>query len=106
MIRRVRRGIEFNEETFAFETIKRVGIKGDFLNDPHTLNHFKKELWDTRNRLFQRMKFDKWKESGATPVVDLAHKRVEEILSQKPHPFPDADQLSQMAKIVTEFDRK
>jgi trimethylamine:corrinoid methyltransferase-like protein len=64
------------------------------------------ELWDTRNRLFQRDKFDKWKGSGASEVVDLAHRRAEEVLSQKPRPFPEPDQLSQMAKIVAEYDRK
>jgi trimethylamine--corrinoid protein Co-methyltransferase len=106
MIRRVRHGIELNEETIAFETIKKVGIKGEFLTNPHTLAHYKKELWDTRGRLFQRMKFDKWKAQGATQVADLAHKRVEEILSQTPHPLPGTDQLSQMSKIVIEFDRK
>jgi trimethylamine--corrinoid protein Co-methyltransferase len=106
MLSRMKRGIEVNEDSLAIDVIKRVGIKGEFLTDPHTLSHFRNELWDTRNRLFQRDKFDKWKGSGASEVVDLAHRRAEEVLSQKPRSFPEPDQLSQMAKIVAEYDRK
>jgi trimethylamine--corrinoid protein Co-methyltransferase len=106
MLRRIRRGIEVNEDTLAIDAIKRVGAKGEFLSDPHTLSHFRQELWDTRNPLFQRDKFDKWKDAGAREVVDLAHRRVEEVLSPKPRPFPEPDQLSHMAKIVEEFDHK
>jgi trimethylamine--corrinoid protein Co-methyltransferase len=106
MLSRVRRGIEVNEDSLAIEAIKRVGIKGEFLTDPHTLSHFRNELWDTRSRLFQRDKFDKWKDSGAWDVVDLAHRRVDELLSRESQPFPGTNQLSQMAKIVAEFDRK
>jgi trimethylamine--corrinoid protein Co-methyltransferase len=105
MLRRIKRGIEVNEDNLAIDAIKRVGIKGEFLTDPHTLSHFRNELWNTRNRLFQRDKFDKWKESGALEVVDLAHRRVEEILSQEPQPIPEQDQLSHMAKRLAEYDR-
>ncbi len=43
ILKRVRRGIEVDESTIAFEAIKRVGIKGIFLTDPHTLDHFRGE---------------------------------------------------------------
>ncbi len=106
MLRRVRRGIEVNEESIAVDVIKRVGIKGEFLTDPHTASHFKQELWDTRGRLFQRDKADKWKASGAPEAAGRAHERVEEILSKPPRAMPGPDQLSEMAKIVAEFERK
>ena len=32
MLRRVRRGIEVNEDTIAIDAIKRVGVKGEFFN--------------------------------------------------------------------------
>jgi trimethylamine--corrinoid protein Co-methyltransferase len=106
MLRRVIRGIEVNEETIAVEVTKRVGIKGEFLTDPHTLSHFKTELWDTRGRLFQREKADKWQASGAPDVADKAHERVREILSQTPKPIPGPDQLAEMEKIVADFEKK
>ncbi len=106
MLSRIKRGIEVNEDSLAIDAIKRVGIKGEFLTDPHTLSHFRNELWDTGGRLFQRDKFDKWKDSGAFEVVDLAHRRVDNVLSQSLQPFPKPEQLSQMAKIVAEYDGK
>jgi len=106
LIRRVIRGIEVNEESIAVDVIKRVGIKGEFLTDPHTIEHFKHELWDTRGRLFQRDKADKWKASGALEAADRAHKTVEEILSKPPREIPGPDQLSKMAKIVADFERE
>ena len=106
MLRRVRRGIEVNEDTIAIDAIKRVGVKGEYLTDPHTLSHFKNELWDTRNRLFQRKKYDKWRTSGEIEVMDAAHKRIAEILSEEPQPILSTDQLFRMGKLVAEFDRR
>lgn len=105
ILKRVRRGIEVDESTIAFEAIKRVGIKGVFLTDPHTLDHFRGELWDTGGALFQRDKFDKWSASGSPEISELAHNRVKKILSEKPGPVPGKDQIEDMKKIVTEFDR-
>jgi trimethylamine:corrinoid methyltransferase-like protein len=56
--------------------------------------------------LFQRDKADKWKASGASEAAGRAHERVEEILSKPPRAMPGPDQLSEMAKIVAEFERK
>jgi trimethylamine--corrinoid protein Co-methyltransferase len=104
IVRRVKRGIEVNENTIALEAVKRVGIKGEFLTDQHTLDNFRKELRDTRNRLFQRMKFDKWKTSGAPDVAAAAHEFVKKALSRSSEPVLDGDRISRMARIVSDFD--
>jgi trimethylamine--corrinoid protein Co-methyltransferase len=105
ILRRVRRGIEVNENSIAYDVIKRVGIKGEFLTDPHTLDNFRKELWDTGRTLFQRDKFDKWEASGSPAVTKLAHNRVEKILSADPRPLPEPSSIEKMKKIVAEFDQ-
>ena len=63
-------------------------------------------MWDTRNRLFQRKKYDKWRTSGEIEVMDAAHKRIAEILSEEPQPILSTDQLFRMGKLVAEFDRR
>lgn len=38
-------GIVVNDETLAIDVIKRVGIGGNYLNDMHTVKHFRNEFW-------------------------------------------------------------
>lgn len=42
-VRRSLRPIEVNDETLALDAIRRVGPGGNFLEDPHTLSHFRSE---------------------------------------------------------------
>ena len=44
-IRRISRGFEVNTETLATDIVKSVGPAGNFLAEPHTVEHFRKELW-------------------------------------------------------------
>jgi trimethylamine--corrinoid protein Co-methyltransferase len=55
-------GIPVTEETLALDVIHRVGPGGHYLQDPHTMQHFKQIKY---SELFERMMFDKWQSSGA-----------------------------------------
>ena len=44
-VKRLLRGIEVTEDTLALDTIEEVGPGGDFISLPHTVEHFRQELW-------------------------------------------------------------
>jgi trimethylamine--corrinoid protein Co-methyltransferase len=104
MIRRMMHGVDVSENTISFETINRVGIKGEYLSDYHTARHFREELWDTGKSILQRDKVDKWKASGSKKVETRAHERVERILEDSPPPRVDQTGLLKIQKLMAAFD--
>ncbi len=106
MIRRMIRGIDVNADTIAFEIINRVGIKGEFLTDYHTAQHFREELWDTGKSILQRDKVDKWKASGSKSIEERAHKRVEHILADSPIPGIDKSGQARIQELIAAFDTR
>lgn len=45
--KRLLAGMEVDDDTLAVATIEDVGPGGDFLTVPHTVEHFRRELWST-----------------------------------------------------------
>jgi trimethylamine--corrinoid protein Co-methyltransferase len=103
MFRRMMQGITVDAESIALEVIDRVGIKGEFLSDPHTARNFRAELWDTGETIFQRDKVDKWKATGARVVGDIAREKAESILEKSPRTYVDRNVQKRMKKLVTAF---
>ncbi len=79
MTRRVKKGIEVNDETIAKDMIINVGPKGNFLNNPHTFKNFKKHLWFPT--LIERMPYDRWVTEGELSMQDRAKNKIEKIFS-------------------------
>lgn len=77
--RRVRRGIEVNEDTLAIETIEDVGIGGNFLAEDHTFEHFREELW--MPELSDHNTYDGWKKDGGTSMRQRIVNKIDKILS-------------------------
>jgi trimethylamine---corrinoid protein Co-methyltransferase len=87
MIKHVLRGVTVDEDTLAVDVIRETGFGGSFLSADHTLRHFRKELYFPS--LFQRQTIDQWLAEGAKTAYEVAHDRVEEILSKAgPVPLP------------------
>ncbi|RLE07602.1 hypothetical protein DRZ78_02705 [Candidatus Aerophobetes bacterium] len=102
-LRRIMRGFNINKETLAFEVIKRVNIGGHFLEDEHTLKHFRKELWSPE--LFDRDSWEIWKQKGGDTILEGAIKKKEMILREhKVRPL-DQDIANQIDEIVKEADK-
>jgi trimethylamine--corrinoid protein Co-methyltransferase len=80
MIKRFLAGIQVSDETLALDVIQELGPSGNYLTHDHTAQWFRKELFFPV--LFRRQSIDTWVESGARPVVDLAHERVEALLAK------------------------
>ena len=96
MTKRFVEGISVTRETIARQIIEDVGPRGHFLVQQHTMNHFKKELWNAR--LLNRQTIDAWKDAGKPSMEDRVKEEVRMIAeTHKPKPLSD--------KILSELDR-
>lgn len=80
MALRAVRGIEVNEETLAFEAIRKAGPGGNFMTDPGTVKHMRLEHYIPK--LANRDEQDKWLKSGAPNLRRKSSDFIREILSQ------------------------
>jgi trimethylamine--corrinoid protein Co-methyltransferase len=72
--RRLARGMAVNEKTLAVDVINRVGPRGHFITDPHTLEFLKAgELMDTE--LFERTRRDMWLSAGGKTIEQKAREK-------------------------------
>jgi len=93
MAKRVIHGIEVSEETLAVDTIEKVGPGGHFLDQEHTLHHFRREFFFPC--LFDRGGIENWRDAGSPRVEEAARARVRQILAaQPPQAVPPAIQQS------------
>jgi len=84
------RKIEFSADTFGLEVIAETGPGGSFIDQPHTADHFRRELWFPR--LLDRRYFQAWMEDGAVSMEARCRCRTEEILALPP-PAPLAPEI-------------
>lgn len=77
---RVLRGIEVTDETLSYAEIERaVAGQGHFLNEPQTLQLMQTEY--LYPQVADRRTAGAWEEGGRQTIYQLAHERVNEILS-------------------------
>jgi len=94
---RYQRGISVDEESLALDVIKSVGISGDFLTSPHTLQHFREVL--SRAQLANRRRRADWEAKGARTLEELAQEKVAAILATEPKSYLDAHQEAELRRI-------
>jgi trimethylamine--corrinoid protein Co-methyltransferase len=99
MARRFIRGIDVSAQTLAREVIAQVGPGGHFLQEDHTYDNFRHELWQPA--LLTRQSYDDWKSAGATSMAQRVQgKTIELTESHEVDPLPNnilnaLDQLKQ-----------
>ncbi len=82
------RGIEVNRDTLAREVIAAVGPGGHFLQQQHTFDHFRKELW--RPQLLTRQHYTNWEKDGAKDMYQRIQEKLKDIIeNHKVPPLPD-----------------
>ena len=86
MVMRAVKGIEVNDETLAFDVIKKAGPGGHFVSRRHTRTHMRREHYEPTlsNREFR----EKWEEQGGKDISQKAKERVEEILDKPGYSLP------------------
>ena len=94
---RFRRGFPVDEEGLALDTIREAGRSGDFLNSPHTLEHFRRVL--SRAQLAVRGRRGDWETRGSHAFEESAEQRVRNILSKEPKRYLNAHQQAELKRI-------
>jgi trimethylamine--corrinoid protein Co-methyltransferase len=89
MIMRAVDGIKVNDETLAFDLIKKAGPGGHFISSRHTRRHMRSELY--KPLLSDRENRDRWKEDGAKDIRQRAAEKVRDILTKPPQSIVPED---------------
>ena len=103
--KRMLEGITVTDEKISADLIMKVGPGGSFLAEPHTLQHFKEELWDAK--LAHRFSsHEEWEKKGALTIRQKAHEVVKNLLeSHTPEPLDKAVE-KEIWDIVKRADEK
>ncbi len=81
MLKRLKRGLTFNEEELALEVVAQVKPGGSFMMSPHTAKRMKSEALLTR--LADREAREVWEKKGSMDAQARAMARVREILKRE-----------------------
>jgi trimethylamine--corrinoid protein Co-methyltransferase len=92
MVMRAVEGIEVNEDTLAFDLLKKIGPGGHFVSSRHTRKFMRKEQFAPS--ICDRSQRKEWAEAGMDDTRERARKKVEEILG-RPENSPLPDELRQ-----------
>jgi trimethylamine--corrinoid protein Co-methyltransferase len=92
-----RRGIAVDEETLASDVIEQVGPGGSFLEELHTLRHFRAELRDSR--LANRLTAPAWTAAGSKDVLARAREMARDILAAPEERFLTDEQTRELRVI-------
>ena len=93
MVKRFLGGIEVSKETLAREVISTVGPGGHFLQQEHTVKHFRRELW--RPTVFTRQSYEIWRQDGAKDTAQRIQEKLEHITDT--HTVPDLPEKTRSA---------
>jgi trimethylamine--corrinoid protein Co-methyltransferase len=89
MVKRFLQGMDVNAETLALSVIEKVGPGGNYLQEDHTVKHFRKEVWAPR--LLTRQRYEVWRQSDNRDITQRMRNKIREIdESHKVAPLPDA----------------
>ncbi|MGQ9599104.1 MAG: trimethylamine methyltransferase family protein [Anaerolineae bacterium] len=103
MTRHLLKPIQINEETLALDLIDKVGPGGNFLEEPHTLRHFR-EVW--YHDLIDRKNHDGWLADGGLSMGERLNRHVKQILNTyQPSPVP-FDQAQAIRTMVREVEQR
>ena len=80
MAKRIVTGITVNDETLAVEVTRRTAETGTYLDDEHTLKHFRDEL--SVPSLFHRLDPHAWHEVGSKTMSERIRDKIMDLLGK------------------------
>lgn len=105
-LKRIDRGVEFDEDSLAWEVIEEVGPQDTFLTTDHTVEHFRDEFY--QSRIPNRQSYAQWKATGEKTMLHAANEAWKKILAEAPEskldPAVEKDMLKFMEKIGQKVD--
>lgn len=103
MLRNVSRGIPVNDYNLAVDTINKVGPRGHFLMEEHTLANMSLQ---SDSKIFNRGRREDWEAEGSPSVNTKANEIADEILANhKPMPLTEGA-TEKMDDIIEEAKKR
>ena len=93
-------GIPVTEETLALDVIHRVGPGGHYLQESHTMKHFKGIKY---SEIFERMVNEQWKSAGAKTFEQRLQDVTLEKMSHRPDPL-EGDTIKTLDEMQTGWE--
>jgi len=103
-VRRLSRGIRVDEDTLALDIIEKVGPKGNFLGEEHTLRNLRSgEHWEPA--LSTRALYENWEKRGKKDIGEKAHEQVQWILKHHRVAGLQERQKREIGDIINGFEK-
>ena len=96
MVNQFMRGVPVSDETLALDIIDKIGPGGHYLEEKHTLSHFR-EVW--YSDLFDRTIYQTWLAQGAKRFEERLREKTGEVMKHQPAPLP-GDVLKEMEQMA------
>jgi len=98
MVKRVVRGVGFDDELMGVDLIKEIGIGGHFLAQRHVLDHLGTE--QIQATIIDRRVREDWQAGGAKSLQHTANQKAKEILeSHTPEPLSE-EMVAELKRII------
>lgn len=86
-LKRLMEGIDLSDEHLALELVEKVGPRGHFLMEDHTLEHYR-DVWYPK--AINREEYSVWAGKGAKPLREVLREKVHWILkNHHPEQLPE-----------------
>jgi len=104
MSKRFIEGMTVNAETLAREVIAAVGPGGHFMDQQHTYDHFRKEIWMTK--MFDRQPIVSWQEAGKPSMEDRVREKIRTIIETHESGCLDDKVISELERLCHEGEKE
>ncbi len=99
MVKKYLSGFRVDDQSLAFDEIRRIGISGEFLSSDHTLAHFRGAFFEPKILVRAQRSPDSEKEE----MIRRAEKRVERFLSSDQEPILEEETERELMKIEKRY---
>ncbi|UCB45832.1 MAG: trimethylamine methyltransferase family protein [Spirochaetota bacterium] len=102
-IKRLFRGIKVDDDTLAQDVIEKLGPRGNYLADEHTLMHLGQgEHWEPM--VSTREIYENWKTKGMKDIVHKAHEKATSIMENHRVSELSDNKRKEIVKIIDNFE--
>jgi len=99
--KRFLKGFEVNDETLGVDLIRQVGISGSFLEQGHTAQHFRSELF--MPELLCRHPREEWEKQGSRDLCRVAEEKAQQLMQNPVENKLSENQLSELDALTKRF---
>jgi len=103
MVKRVVRGVGFDDELMGVELIKEIGIGGHFLAERHVMDHLATE--QIQATIIDRRVREDWLADGGRSLRQTANRKAVDLLeTHRPEPLPE-EMVKELKRIVKKAEK-